>query len=430
MPELVQTQRSLLSSGVLTVQLIDGDVKNLECGKNVKGDVEAFDSSHFVLNRTQMDLPFVFFSLCSNYTDFDTVLTIQDSDGNVVGYSDDYDDCGYQSASLLQDQDYAYLSITVEGYRGQGGKYELSTECLSEYPSFWSPSVYTDFPFDLADFSAAQPCLQEAPCNLECGESVVGDLSLYGGADFYSVEIDSFTIVSLCNDGTPGNVYLFSDHPGIGTECQYFFTGTEGSRAIVAAKSSYDPTDDDSYNYKLVVACFAEDPFPELRCNETGTGTVGDYRLWYRFDPSVTGVAVVSVSGPYQVTSIYSVGADDRRQGESFVVYGTRRSLSEVIFEVYSSADSYYDSYGTSYDQSVAGESYSLVTSCTPENPCGAYVTGSIDRTWVLLPFSAAQNITIFSLCTVSRRSNAWPYNAWLEIYEDDGNRVGYKLLG
>ena len=174
MPELVQTQKSLLSSGVLTVQLIDGNVKTLECGENATGAVEEEDSSHFVFNLTQTDLPFVFFSLCSQYTDFDTVLTVKDSDGNFMGYSDDY--CDYQSASLVQNevenQDYDYLIITVEGYRGVGGQYELSTECLSFPPSSWSQSAYMDWSIDpdyfLAGFSVDSSVDSSVHSSLDC----------------------------------------------------------------------------------------------------------------------------------------------------------------------------------------------------------------------------------------------------------------------
>ena len=68
---------------------------------------------------------------------------------------------------------------------------------------------------------------------------------------------------------------------------------------------------DDSSDYKLVVACFREDPFPELMCDENVlgmVGEVGDYRPWYRFDPSMTGVAVVSISDGW-LTVPHSVNA-------------------------------------------------------------------------------------------------------------------------
>jgi len=118
-------------------------------------------------------------------------------------------------------------------------------------------------------------------------------------------------------------------------------------------------------------------------------GEVGDYRPWYRFDPSMTGVAVVSISDGW-LTVPHSVNAGFYDNGNYVVVYGSRWSSSEMLIEV-----AFRDSYG-----SIAGESYSLDTSCTSELPCGEYWADTI-AAWgrVFLPFSAAQHFTLFSLC-------------------------------
>ena len=77
----------------------------------------------------------------------------------------------------------------------------------------------------LADFSVdssvypsvdAPQCDYDAPCRLECGESAFGYVSELGEdlryESFYSVEVNGYTIVSLCNEDTAAEVY-FSKAP-------------------------------------------------------------------------------------------------------------------------------------------------------------------------------------------------------------------------
>ena len=170
----------------------------------------------------------------------------------------------------------------------------------------------------------------------------------------------------------------------------------------------------------MVVACFAEDPFPELRCDETVTGTVGDYSPWYRFDPSVTDVAVVSLVGPCDGSSAWlgfplleGAHGDYVREStcgkESSTAFVTR-PYSELILEVGLG-------YGT---RGVAGASYNLDPSCTSKTPCGAYVAHTITPyQTVWLPFGAAQNFTILSFCT-----NGSSCKFTFEISDDDVNQV------
>ena len=84
-PPLDLDKKSLVSSVLLTVKLIDGVAVALECGGSVAGRVEANGTSSHIFYGTSQG--YVVFSLCSDYKDFDTVLTILDDDGSGNGFS-------------------------------------------------------------------------------------------------------------------------------------------------------------------------------------------------------------------------------------------------------------------------------------------------------------------------------------------------------
>ena len=111
-PRLTLTKESLMSPVLLTVKVTDGVAVALECGGSVAGRVEAFGTSSHIFYGTSQG--YVVFSLCSDYTDFDTVLTILDDDDAQVGHSDDY--CGKKSSLLHSAEDDAFLTLVVHGY--------------------------------------------------------------------------------------------------------------------------------------------------------------------------------------------------------------------------------------------------------------------------------------------------------------------------
>jgi len=120
---LYRTQMALFQSGVLRIILFTPS-SSLTCGSSTRGTVSSDGTVAYSFNRNGDGT--VDFSLCSDDTDFDTILILYDIDGELVGYNDDF--CNLQSRISYTGSD-VYLSINVEGYGGAGGNFNLSISC-------------------------------------------------------------------------------------------------------------------------------------------------------------------------------------------------------------------------------------------------------------------------------------------------------------
>ena len=125
---LYNEQSSMMSSGLLSIRLFEKiqHTVDLVCGESVLGEKTGETDVAYSFERST-DEPVVF-SLCSEYTDFDTTLSIHDINDVQVEYNDDgY--CGLQSTIAFVRTDLREVIVYVGGYGGATGNFQLSVTC-------------------------------------------------------------------------------------------------------------------------------------------------------------------------------------------------------------------------------------------------------------------------------------------------------------
>ena len=100
---------------------------DLVCGSSLQGAKTGHASVTYSYEPSRNEV--VVFSLCSDYTDFDTTISIYDVEGLRVAYNDDDDACGYQSTVAYTGVD-ARVTIHVGSYfDDETGVFELAVTC-------------------------------------------------------------------------------------------------------------------------------------------------------------------------------------------------------------------------------------------------------------------------------------------------------------
>ena len=125
---LYNEQSSMMSSGLLSIKLFEKiqHTVDLVCGESVLGEKTGETDVAYSFERSTDE--HVVFSLCSEYTDFDTTLSIHDINDEQVAYNDD-SDCGLQSTIAFVRTDLREVIVYVGGFFGATGNFQLSVTC-------------------------------------------------------------------------------------------------------------------------------------------------------------------------------------------------------------------------------------------------------------------------------------------------------------
>jgi len=286
----------LLNSGVLRFTLFTQSSAGLTCSSTAQGTLTPYATVAYSFDGTGNGT--VVFSLCSDDTDFDTILSLYDVYDEFVGYNDDF--CNLKSQISYTGSD-VYLSINIEGYGGASGDFSLSICCDCE---------------DAVTTTPTTPIVWES---LECNSTVLVATARLFATFLHAPNVT--VIFSMCEGAERDNSMcvtedLFSEDSHCTNQSLITYSGKAGM-VFVYAHSAGDPFTvattclgpggrgtaqygDVRYGCGTVLGNGSTTTLTEnsrgLTCGSTAQGTVtSDATVSYSFDGTGNGTVVFSL---------------------------------------------------------------------------------------------------------------------------------------